>query len=318
MRSPPSGVAQGAGQIVKRITGRERAGPGSVRKGGRRGNYFGGLAYPPVVRIALFGSGSPQSLRALARLRAAAEVVAVVVPRAEYARPLVEAGGREVVEFGDGLAATLRVRGVEQICVASFPRLLRGELLEIPALNAHLSLLPRHRGADPLFWTYYCADAQTGVTIHALDAGCDTGDVVVQRALPLPRAKPSRETYFELADVAAELLVHALTDPTRIAQDESGATADPPAPRGSVRVDFGAWPVARAWHFLAGLCDQRNDLVAGHPHGRALEWRDGTSRVPGSIVETRRTLEVHCRDGVVVLERAQRGLLRRIVSRFLR
>jgi len=304
--------------LSKELPAAEEPGRGVYAKEGMRA-IISELAYPRhPMRVALFGSGSPQSLRALARLREAAEVVAVVVPRAEYARPLVEAGGREVMAFGEGLAAELRARGVERICVASFPHLLRGELLEIPALNAHLSLLPRHRGFDPLFWTYYCADEQTGVTIHVLDAGCDTGDIVVQRAVPLPRAKPSREMYFELADIAAELLVQALTDPTRIAQDESRATADPPAPRGSVRVDYGGWPVARAWHFLAGMSDQRNDLVAGHPHGRALEWREGTTRVPGSIVETRRTLEVHCRDGVVVLERASRSLLRRIVNRLQR
>jgi methionyl-tRNA formyltransferase len=271
------------------------------------------------VRITLFGSGSPQSVKALQRLQG--RVAHIVVPRAAYAQPLAEAGrvaGVEVLEFGDGLARELKARGTELICIASFPHILRGELLDIPALNLHMSLLPRHRGVDPLFWTYYCADEQAGTTLHWVDAGTDTGDIVGQRAVTLPRGKPSRELYFELCDLGAEMLARAIDaegQMPRTRQDEARATHDPAPNPGARRIDYGAWPVSRAWHFLAGLSDQRSDLIAGHPHGRALESREGTTHPPGSILQTRTTLEVHCRDGVVVMERHKRGLWRRILGR---
>jgi methionyl-tRNA formyltransferase len=273
------------------------------------------------MRITLFGSGSPQSVRTLQRLQG--RVAHVVVPRAAYAQPLAEAGraaGVEVLEFGEGLGRALKARGTELICVASFPHILRGELLDIPALNLHMSLLPRHRGVDPLFWTYYCADEQAGVTLHWIEAGTDTGDIVDQRAVAVPRGKPSRDLYFELCDLGAEMLaesIDVLASLPRTKQDESRATHDPAPNPGVNRIDYGAWPVARAWHFLAGLSDQHTDLIAGHPHRRALEVREGSTRIPGSILRTRRTVEVHCRDGSVVLERPRRSLLTRILSRWL-
>src|SRR5947207_4803135 len=73
------------------------------------------------------------------------------------------------------------------ICIASFPRIVPPSILARAAhggLNVHAALLPKHRGPDPLFWTFFDFDEVTGVTVHWIDAGVDSGDSVAQRAWP--------------------------------------------------------------------------------------------------------------------------------------
>jgi methionyl-tRNA formyltransferase len=53
-------------------------------------------------------------------------------------------------------------------------------------INVHPSLLPRHRGPDPYFWTLYREDAETGVTVHRLTEAYDQGPVLLQRRVPVP------------------------------------------------------------------------------------------------------------------------------------
>jgi methionyl-tRNA formyltransferase len=63
---------------------------------------------------------------------------------------------------------------------------LPSEVLAIrPAIGVHPSLLPRHRGPDPYYWTIASGDPVTGVTAHRLDAEYDTGAVLAQRSLPI-------------------------------------------------------------------------------------------------------------------------------------
>jgi len=69
-----------------------------------------------------------------------------------------------------------------------YTQIFRAELMEAiggRALNFHPSLLPRHRGNAPLIWAIVEGDRMTGLSVHHIDAGIDTGNVVVQRPLPL-------------------------------------------------------------------------------------------------------------------------------------
>jgi methionyl-tRNA formyltransferase len=64
------------------------------------------------------------------------------------------------------------------------PEVLR--LAPLGGINVHPSLLPRHRGADPYFWTLALRDGTTGVTVHQVTAQYDEGPVLLQRAVPVP------------------------------------------------------------------------------------------------------------------------------------
>ena len=102
---------------------------------------------------------------------------------------------------------------VDLIVVAVFARILKQALIEVPPLgcvNVHPSLLPRYRGPEPIYWVLANREKMTGVMIHYIDEGIDSGDIVLQRQLGI---RPD-ETEFTLMQrslgVADELLREAI------------------------------------------------------------------------------------------------------------
>ena len=77
-------------------------------------------------------------------------------------------------------------------------------------LNLHPSLLPRHRGATPIPATILTGDEQTGISLFRMDAGLDTGPLIVRETLPLTGRETTPELESELAGLAAELLDRSL------------------------------------------------------------------------------------------------------------
>jgi len=202
------------------------------------------------------------------------------------------------------------------IVVASFPQILSDSILaraRIGALNVHMSLLPRHRGIDPIFWTYWDDDPEAGVTIHWMDERVDAGGIADQESVPLERGLASRELYMRLSSRAAELLAGvlakvALGNAPNIPQDESRANHETAADIASACVPIAHWPAERVWHVLSGLGDQRSSLLADASgarlhHGRATAYRIATEVDPGRIVRLDAGFDVHCLDGMVRVER---------------
>src|SRR5262249_41369528 len=133
-------------------------------------------------------------------------------------------------------AAELRALEPAAAVVASYGRIVPQELLDaVPLwLNVHPSLLPRYRGATPIQSALRDGCASTGVSVIAMDAGMDTGDIVAQTP-PLPIGPD--ETYGELHDrlalAGAALLGGALDDRAagrleRRRQDDALATVTRP------------------------------------------------------------------------------------------
>src|SRR5262249_10811929 len=84
----------------------------------------------------------------------------------------------------------------ELVVVASFPSGIPSGALAAAArggVNLHQSLLPKGRGPDPIFWSYYNDDRETGSTVHWLDDRFDHGHIVSQRSMPIARGRPSTE-----------------------------------------------------------------------------------------------------------------------------
>ena len=99
------------------------------------------------------------------------------------------------------------------ICVACFPRLLPKRWLDRPkfgCLNLHPSLLPAYRGRDPLVDQLKAGEKHTGVTLHFMDEGADTGDIVSQVEVPFPDDIPLPEAERLTAQAGAQLLLDAL------------------------------------------------------------------------------------------------------------
>ena len=77
---------------------------------------------------------------------------------------------------------------IDVVVSVSSPQIFSAELLNLPrlyCLNAHGTLLPRHRGVFGSWWTLYCGDKYAGATIHKMGVKIDTGDIVWQRSFPV-------------------------------------------------------------------------------------------------------------------------------------
>lgn len=82
----------------------------------------------------------------------------------------------------------LRTLGVDLIVSVACPQKLGRDLLAVPArgaINLHGALLPRYQGMLPSFWVLAKGERETGVTVHWMDESIDTGDVLLQRAMPI-------------------------------------------------------------------------------------------------------------------------------------
>jgi methionyl-tRNA formyltransferase len=136
----------------------------------------------------------------------------------------------------------VQLLGVDLIVVAGFSRILKRPLIGAPRLgciNVHLSLLPLYRGPEPNYWVLANFEQKTGVTIHYLDEGIDSGDIILQREFGI-RPKETLTTLTELsARMAAELLREAIPlllagQAPRIHQDHSTASYYSFPPRGTI------------------------------------------------------------------------------------
>lgn len=134
----------------------------------------------------------------------------------------------------------------DAIIVVAYGRILPGWMLDLPrfgCLNGHASLLPRWRGAAPIQWAIAGGDAQTGVTTMRLNAGLDTGPMLLKRAVDITPQTTSPEVFLSLADLGAKLMVETLTGleagtihPEE--QDNAQMTLAPILTRDDARIDF--------------------------------------------------------------------------------
>ena len=107
----------------------------------------------------------------------------------------------------------LAALGADAYVVVAFGQILPPEVLAQPPLgcwNGHGSLLPRWRGAGPIQWSLIEGDATTGVGIMAMEAGLDTGPVLLERSLAIGLTENAQQLASRLAALTAELLVDAM------------------------------------------------------------------------------------------------------------
>ena len=122
----------------------------------------------------------------------------------------------------------LRVIGAAAIVVAAYGLILPAAVLAIPVrgcLNIHASLLPRWRGAAPIQRALLAGDRETGITIMQMDAGLDTGAIVLQEKIPINAEDTTQTLHVSLAALGARCIVRALHEhPLPRAQDDAAAT----------------------------------------------------------------------------------------------
>jgi len=127
----------------------------------------------------------------------------------------------------------LRALAPEAMVVVGYGQIIPQSILDIPPLgivNVHASLLPKYRGAAPIQWAIARGETVTGVTTMKIDAGLDTGDMLLKLKTPIGVDENAIELGQRLAMAGADLLVATLRDLARITpepQNHAEATYAP-------------------------------------------------------------------------------------------
>ena len=137
----------------------------------------------------------------------------------------------------------IRKTGVEDLrnlkpdlCVtAAFGQILSQEILDIPPMgniNVHASLLPKHRGSAPIAHAIMAGDRKAGVTTMMMDAGIDTGDMLLKAETEIGESETCAELTERLSRIGAELLIRTIEEMKagtlrRVPQNEAEMTYDP-------------------------------------------------------------------------------------------
>ena len=126
--------------------------------------------------------------------------------------------------------------------VAAYGLILPQAMLDAPArgcLNIHASLLPRWRGASPIQASVLEGDGETGITIMQMQAGLDTGPMLLAEALAIFPTDTAATLHDRLAEIGARLILRALDEnPTPIPQPEAGVTYASKRTREDGRIDW--------------------------------------------------------------------------------
>jgi methionyl-tRNA formyltransferase len=145
-------------------------------------------------------------------------------------------------EFHDQLATI----APDAIIVVGYGRIIPQWMIDLPRLgnlNLHGSLLPKYRGAAPIQWAIASGESVTGVTTMRIDAGLDTGDILLQHEIPIGLEDTAETIGPKLASIGGDLMVETLrgledgrVHPTP--QDHAHATLAPILKKEDGRMDF--------------------------------------------------------------------------------
>jgi len=196
--------------------------------------------------------------------------------------------------------------------VVAYGLILPQAILDAPAqgcLNIHASLLPRWRGAAPIHRAIMAGDAETGVCIMQMEAGLDTGPVLLREAVPIEAEQTTAQLHDVLSALGADLIVQALTrldDLEPQVQPDAGVTYAAKIDKAEARIDWsqpavevdrlirGLSPFPGAWFELQG---SRIKVL-----GSRLVDGEGTA---GTVLDD--ALHVACGSGSVALTRLQKA-----------
>ena len=202
--------------------------------------------------------------------------------------------------------------GADVAVVVAYGLILPQVILDAPAkgcLNIHASLLPRWRGAAPIHRAIMAGDEETGICIMQMEAGLDTGPVLLREGTPIGEEETTAQLHDRLSAMGASLIVTALRHLDGLSPDvqpEDGVTYAAKIDKAEARIDWtrpavevdrqirGLSPFPGAWSEIGG---QRVKVLAS----RLAEGQEE----PGEVLDE--NLTVACGSGAVELLRLQRA-----------
>jgi methionyl-tRNA formyltransferase len=154
------------------------------------------------------------------------------------------------------VAEQLKQMRPDAMVVVGYGQIIPQAIIDIPRLgiiNVHASLLPKYRGAAPIQWAVATGETRTGVTTMRIDAGLDTGDMLLKWETQIGAEENALELGARLAEAGAELLVETLRDnPTPVKQDPVEATYAPILKKEDGEIDWD-WPAAKIFNRSRGF-----------------------------------------------------------------
>jgi methionyl-tRNA formyltransferase len=150
------------------------------------------------------------------------------------------------IKQNEEFRAQLEAIKPDAIIVVGYGRIIPQWMLDLPSLgniNVHASLLPKYRGAAPIQWSIASGETITGVTTMKIDAGLDTGDILLQKEIPIAPIDTSETLSPKLASPGADLLIETLRGLQAgtikpKSQDHSKATLAPILKKEDGKMDF--------------------------------------------------------------------------------
>ncbi|SFR65673.1 methionyl-tRNA formyltransferase [Marinobacter daqiaonensis] len=284
------------------------------------------------MRIVFAGTPDFAAIALRALLKTGHEVVAV------YTQPDRPAGRGRKQQFGPVKQAAVSagipvfqpqsLKGDEEqqqlgalnpdvMVVAAYGLILPPAVLTIPRLgciNIHASLLPRWRGAAPIHRAIEAGDAETGITIMQMDAGLDTGDMLLKHRTPIHDDDTGGSLHDRLADMGGAAIVEALAAlDTRgleaIPQDDRQATYAHKLSKDEARIDWqgDADAIARKvrafnpWPGTDGELDGQRVRIH-----EAVAVADSSDSEPGTVLSRQRSgIDIACGRGILRVTRVQ-------------
>lgn len=204
--------------------------------------------------------------------------------------------------------------GADAAVVVAYGLILPQPVLDAPkygCLNIHASLLPRWRGAAPIHRAIMAGDPQTGICIMQMEAGLDTGPVILREVMPISAEDTTARLHDKLSAQGAALIVQALdqlTDLVPQPQPNDGVTYAHKIDKAEAQID---------WKHSAVSIDRQIRGLSPFP-GAWFDWRGNRvkcleSRVlnrtgsAGQILSQNGELIIACGEGAISITRAQRA-----------
>jgi methionyl-tRNA formyltransferase len=195
----------------------------------------------------------------------------------------------------------LRSFRTDAMVVVGYGQIIPQAIIDLPRhgiVNEHASLLPKYRGAAPIQWAIANGETRTGVTTMKIDAGLDTGDMLLQWDTQIAPEEDALDLGRRLSAAGAQLLVETLRDnPAPAKQDSAQATYAPILKKEDGQID---------WNWRAGKIFNRSRGFLPWPgaysffRGQVFHiWKsrpsnDGPGGEPGQMISLKKRLLIAC------------------------
>lgn len=217
------------------------------------------------------------------------------------------------------LIEILEENQVDLLVVYSMSQLLKESIFSVPkygTINLHPSYLPKYRGPNPWFWSYLNGDDKGGVTVHFIDKGEDTGDIIYQEEYEIKKGIKSPQMQdLAIGEIGSRLLVQAIgdiPDISRVIQPSQSPTQRARnlkvEEHGQI-IDWENWDIEKIWHILRGTELWLNAIEQPSGLYKNMRWsvenfdkHINLDHKIGSVQKYQNNNVVVCKDGIIYLK----------------